>query len=156
MARQQTREMTPELQFLEHHKREYLELSSDCASICFMTKSRAALENMKDLVLLDLKILLGADIPWSHSGKQYDAPSDLAAAALSQARRSDDDSVSSKDDAAAPDAAAPDAAAPEAAAPEAVEPAPDKNNFLTWTHKIGLRFPLTSSAFLQARVSSRP
>ena len=31
---------------------------------------------------------------------------------------------------------APDAAAPEAAAPEAaVEPAPDKNNFLTWTHK---------------------
>ena len=59
---------------------------------------------MNDLVLLDLKILLGADIPWSHSGKQPDAPSDLAAAALSQARRGDDDSVSSKDDAAAPDA----------------------------------------------------
>ena len=91
-----------------------------------MPKSRAALENMKDLVLLDLKILLGADIPWSHSGKQPDAPSDFDAAALSQARSSDDDSVSSKDDAAAPDAAAPDAAAPEAAAPEAaVEPALD-------------------------------
>ena len=126
MARQQTSEMTMDLQFLEHHKRQYLELSTDFASNSFKPKSRAALENMKDLVLLDLKILLGADIPWSHSGKQPDAPSDLAAAALSQARRSDDDSVSSKDDAAAPDAAAPDAAAP-----EAVELAPDKNNFLT-------------------------
>ena len=152
MARQQTSEMTMDLQFLEHHKRQYLELSTDFASNSFMLKYRAALENMKDLVLLDLKILLGADIPWSHSGKQYDAPSDLAAAALSQARRSDDDSVSSKDDAAAPDAAAPnalapEAAAPEAAAPEAVEPAPDKNNFLTWTHKNWDRVPFDLISF---------
>ena len=112
-----------------------------------MPKSRAALENMKDLVLLDLKILLGADIPWSHSGKQPDAPSDLAVAALSQARRSDDDSVSSKDDAAAPYAAAPEAAAPEAAAPEAVEPAPDKNNFLMWTHKNWDKVPFDLISF---------
>ena len=99
MARQHVTEseMTMDLQFLEHHKRQYLELSTDFASNSFMPKSRAALENMKDLVLLDLKILLGADIPWSHSGKQPDAHSDLAAAALSQARRSDDDSVSSND-----------------------------------------------------------
>ena len=59
-----------ELQFLRNHKKEYLELSTDFASISFMPKSRAALENMKNLVLLDLKILLGADIPWGHVGKQ--------------------------------------------------------------------------------------
>jgi len=140
MAKQTTSEMTMELQFLEHHKKEYLELSTDFASISFMPKSREALENMKNLVLLDLRILLGADIPWAHVGKQPDAPSDLATAALSQAGGGDDDSVSSKDDAAVPEsaalqAAAPQAAAPDAAAPEAVAPAPDPNNFLTWTHQ---------------------
>jgi len=54
-------------------------------------------ENMKNLVLLDLRILLGADIPWAHVGKQPEAPpSDLATAALSQAGGDDDDSESSK------------------------------------------------------------
>ena len=89
MARQQTSEMTMDLQFLEHHKWQYLELSNDFASNSFMPKSRpsrAALGNMKDLVLLDLKILLGADIPWVHVGKQPDAPSYLATTALSQLR----------------------------------------------------------------------
>ena len=70
MSRQPTSEMTMDLQFLEHHKKQYLELSTDFASISFMPKSREALENIKELVLLDLKILYGADIAWSHSGKQ--------------------------------------------------------------------------------------
>jgi len=115
-----------------------------------MPKSRAALENMKNLVLLDLKILLGADIPWAHVGKQPDAPSDLATAALSQAGGGDDNSVSSKDDAAAPGAAAPGA---ESTAPEAAAPAPDPNNFLTWTHQ---NWDKVSSAFHQAEIRSRP
>ena len=88
-----------DLQFLEHHKRQYLELSTDFASNSLMPKSRAALENMKDLVLLDLKILLGADIPWGHVGKQPDAPPDLATASLSQARGAwggDDNSISNR------------------------------------------------------------
>jgi hypothetical protein len=97
---------------------------------------------MKNLVLLDLRILLGADIPWAHVGKQPDAPSDLATAALSQAGGGDDDSVSSKDDAAAPQAAAPDAAAP-----EAVAPAPDPNNFLTWTHQNWEKVPFDLISF---------
>ena len=106
--------MTLELQFLEIHRREYVELSTDFASMSFLPKSREALENMKALVLLDLRILLGADIPWSHSGKQPE----LAAAALSQGGAGDDDSVSSKDNTPAPaeGAAAPGAAAPKAAA----------------------------------------
>jgi len=152
MAKQTTSEMTMELQFVEHHKREYLELSTDFASISFMPKSREALENMKNLVLLDLRILLGADIPWAHVGKQPDAPSDLATAALSQAGGGDDDSVSSKDDAAVPEsaalqAAAPQAAAPDAAAPEAVAPAPDPNNFLTWTHQNWEKVPFDLISF---------
>ena len=122
MSRQQQSEMTLELQFLEIHRREYVELSTDFASMSFLPKSREALENMKALVLLDLRILLGADIPWSHSGKQPE----LAAAALSQGGAGDDDSVSSKDNTPAP---AEGAAAPGAAAPKAA--ALDPNDFLT-------------------------
>ena len=40
----------------------------------FLPKSRTALENMmEELIILDLKILLGADIVWQHSRKQTDA-----------------------------------------------------------------------------------
>jgi hypothetical protein len=133
MAKQTTSEMTMELQFLEHHKKQYLELSTDFASISFMPKSRAALENMKELVLLDLRIFLGSDIAWSQSGKQPEAAAtELAAPAISQGGAGDDDSESSRDESAAPDKSS---AAPKAAATEAAEPVPDPNNFLTWTHK---------------------
>ena len=54
-----------------------------------------------------------------------------------------DGSISSKDDAAAPDAVAPEAAALEAA----VELAPDKNNFLTWTHKNWNKVPFDLISF---------
>ena len=64
-----------ELQFLDHHKKQYLEISSDFASISFMPKSRTALENMTELILVDLKILLGADIAWQHSGIQQSGKS---------------------------------------------------------------------------------
>ena len=36
----------------DHHKKQYLELSSDFASISFMPKSRTALENMKESIIL--------------------------------------------------------------------------------------------------------
>ena len=101
---------------------------------------------MKNLVLLDLRILLGADIPWAHVGKQPQAPADLATAALSQAGGGDDNSVSSIEDAAAPEAAAPEAGAPEAAAPEAAA-APDPNNFLTWTHQNWEKVPFDLISF---------
>ena len=48
--------------------------------------SVTALKNMKEPILLDLKIILGAVIAWKHSGKQPD----LATAALSQAGGDDD------------------------------------------------------------------
>ena len=143
--KQTTSEMTMELQFLEHHKKQYLELSTDFASISFMPKSREALENMKELVLLDLKILLGADIAWSHSGKQPEAATtELAAAAISQAAAHDDDSESSRDESAAPDTSS---AAQKVAATEAAEPVPDSNNFLTWTHKNWNKVPFDLISF---------
>ena len=70
-----------------------MEMSSDFANGSFMPKSSTALENMKELILLDLKILLGADIDWQHSARQPE----LATAALSQADGDDDRSGSSKD-----------------------------------------------------------
>ena len=133
---------------IHHHKKQHLELSSDLACISFKQKSRTALENIKELILPDLKILLGTDIAWQHSGKQPDA--ELAMAALSQAGGDDKKSVSSKDEAAAssyPAAATNGLAA--SLAPAAVSPdaaALDLTNVLTWTHK-KFRFPLTTSTF---------
>ena len=43
--------------------RQYCELSAEFANISHVPKSSAALENKITMVLLDLKILLGADIP---------------------------------------------------------------------------------------------
>ena len=136
-----------ELQFLEHHKWQYMELSSDFANSSFMQKSRTgvavtALENMKELILLDLKILLGADIDWQHSARQPE----LATAALLQADGDDDRSGLSKDRdkgtaSSNPADAANDEAvslAPAAAAADAA--APDPKNFLPPGRiKIGIR-----------------
>ena len=56
-------------------------------------------ENFKELILLDLKILLGADIPWQRSGKQQE----LSVAALSKAGADDDKSASDDDKSASGD-----------------------------------------------------
>jgi hypothetical protein len=61
-------EMSVETQFLARDKKQYLELSQDFASISFSPKSKTALENFRMLILLDLKILLGADIAWRKPG----------------------------------------------------------------------------------------
>ena len=65
-----------------------------------MPKSRTALEIMMELILLDLKLLLGAAIAWPHSEKQVytTLQPDLAIAALLQTGGDDDKHVSSKDE----------------------------------------------------------
>jgi hypothetical protein len=106
-----------------------LELSADFASISFMPKTKAALENMKALILLDLKILLGADISWQRGSKQPDPlEAGLPADALPEADPGDDKSESGAEE--APTAPAKVAPAP-AAAPVAAAPA-DPTKFLTW------------------------
>ena len=47
MSKQEISELNLELQFLEHHKKEYSELSTDFASISHAPKSKTALENFK-------------------------------------------------------------------------------------------------------------
>jgi hypothetical protein len=46
MLKQKSSEISLELQFLQPDKKQYLELSADFASISFMPKTKAALENM--------------------------------------------------------------------------------------------------------------
>ncbi len=69
MSKQETSELSIELQFLDVHKREYLELSADFAKIFYMPKTKPVLANMKQLILLDLKIFLVAENPWRRSSK---------------------------------------------------------------------------------------
>jgi hypothetical protein len=127
MFKQKASDVTMELQFIEVHKRQYLELSADFAKIRYTPKTKTALANMKELILLDLRILLGADIPWSRSPKQPEHPPSVADGqdALPEAASGDDKSTSGAEE------AAPDAAAA-AAAVDATEP--DTTNFLTWKH----------------------
>ena len=153
LAKQEMGEMTLELQFLEHHKKQYLELSADFANNSFMPQSKTALENFKELVLLDLKILMGADIAWQRPGRQPDHPAELAVAALSPGGTEDDRSGTSSDEAAADNKAAPSqSSAKDAPAP--VSAAPDPTNFLTWTPQNWetvafdqIRFPADQSPF---------
>ena len=63
MSKQTQSELTLELQFLETHKKQSLALAAYFASISYSPKTKTALENFKELILLDLKILLGANIP---------------------------------------------------------------------------------------------
>jgi hypothetical protein len=120
-----------ELQFLEIHKTHYLELSANFASNSYMPKSKTALENLKELILLDLKMLLGADIPWQRSGKRHED-----SAALTQAGDGDDNSTSGGNE---QDAAAADGNAAAASGERTKNPEPDSSlppdptNFLTWT-----------------------
>jgi hypothetical protein len=109
MSKQTFSEMSVETQFLIADKAQYLELSQDFASISFSPKSKTALENMKMLVMLDLKILLGADISWSKpvcaaasagngSSAAASGKGDLASIpVLSEGRCNDDADVSSED-----------------------------------------------------------
>ena len=91
-----------------------------------MPKSKAALENMKALILLDLKLLLGSDISWQRSSKQPEA---FPADALPQGGPRDDKSESGADEGAT---ATPTALAKPAPGPAAA--APDPTNILTWQH----------------------
>ena len=134
MGNQKPSDFTLELQFLAPDKKQYLELSADFASISFMPKTRAALENMKSLILLDLKILLGADISWQHGSKQHEA--ELPAPALPEAGSEDDKSESGAEEAAPAKPRSPakpkSPAKAKDAAPASAPAAPDPTNILTW------------------------
>ena len=100
------------LQFLEHHKKNYLELHHDLAKISYSPQTDAALTNFKTLLELEISLLMGCDTEWAERSDLADPDAASAAGAVlgaaSAARPSDDDDVSSSDGAA--NAAAPPAA----------------------------------------------
>ncbi len=118
------------LQFLEHHKDNYLGLHRDLAKISYSPQTDAALTNYKTLLELEISLLMGCDIEWGGASDFAEPePEGAARAVLGAARRKDDDGVSSAegcDDGAAEAArgAGPAAPASPAASP-AADPAAD-------------------------------
>jgi hypothetical protein len=54
-----------DVQFLEHHKTQYLELHRELQNLEYSRQSQAALQNLKTLLLLEIQLLLGCDVEWS-------------------------------------------------------------------------------------------
>ena len=69
-----------ELQFLEHHKMQFLDLHRELAKIEYSPQSEAALQNFKTLLLLEIALLLGCDLDWAQAW----SAGDEASAVLSQ------------------------------------------------------------------------
>jgi len=65
LARQAPTDEPLELQFLAVHKQEYEELAKAFAAIQHAPRTKSALESLKKQLVLEIKILLGADLPWS-------------------------------------------------------------------------------------------
>jgi len=93
------------LQFLEHHKKNYMDLHRDLAKISYSPQSDAALTNFKTLLELEISLLMGSDTQWAQPSETADpAAASAAGAVLGAAKATDDDDNSSNDDAAAADA----------------------------------------------------
>ena len=123
------RSLKLDMQFLDHHRKQYLDLHAELSKIEYSPQSEAALTNFKALLLLEIVLLAGCDYDWSPPAAGAGAGAVLPAAA-----RSDDGDASPVEDAAeaAPaGAAAAGAAAPAGAAAHA--DILDVNDFTTWT-----------------------
>jgi hypothetical protein len=57
--------LTLEVQFLEHHKTQYIDLHRELQKMEHSPQSQAALQNLKTLLLLEIQLLLGCDVEWS-------------------------------------------------------------------------------------------
>ncbi len=61
----QSNPLSIDVQFLEHHKTQYLDLHRELQKLEYSLQTQAALQNLKTLLLLDIQILLGCDVEWS-------------------------------------------------------------------------------------------
>ena len=129
MAEQKTEDFKLELQFLHHHRDNYLKQCADFSQCEYSPKSKPSLESFNALLLSEAGILLGWDLEWRPSPQQYSgAPvgSAISADAVLPNATSGDDSSSSDADKGAGKAASPvfgltgqepPTAVPEASAP---------------------------------------
>ena len=70
------------LQFLEHHKENYLELHHDLAKISYSPQTDAALTNFKTLLELEISLLMGCDTEWAERSDLADPDAASAAGAV--------------------------------------------------------------------------
>ena len=56
--------MTVEMQFIDKHKKLYLELHRDLAKQEYAPQSEASLINFQTLLLLEIALLMGCDLDW--------------------------------------------------------------------------------------------
>ena len=71
MAEQKTEDFKLELQFLHHHRENYLKQCADFSECEYSPKSKASLESFKAFLLSEAAILLGWDLEWRPSPQQY-------------------------------------------------------------------------------------
>jgi hypothetical protein len=126
--------MKIDMQFLDHRRKLYLDLHAELIRINYSSQLKAALTNLKALLLLEISLLHGCD---------YDLSPPVACSvsegeALGAGAAADDADNSGEEQgghAAAPAAVPAPAAAPAAASARAQSPAGivDVNDFITWT-----------------------
>jgi len=144
MVKQTKHENLISTQFVDDDIKHYKELAFMFVTLKLTVKSKTGLINLKMLVLLDLKLLLGADVQWQKMDGTRSGTTDV----LDAARPGADGSESEKSEpvpvnqegAAVPEGAA--TAAPEGAATAALaeagtagadKVAPNLSDFTTWT-----------------------
>ncbi len=136
------------LQFLEHHKVQFLGIHQDLAKIGYSPQTDAALTNFKTLLELEISLLMGCDTEWA-GASDFAEPAAAAAAGavLGAVAATDDDDGSSNEidgDGAGADGAADDAGPPAVSAgPPAASAGPPAASVGPPTASVG---PPTSSA----------
>ena len=78
--------MNIELQFLETHKKLYLELHRDLEKAEYAPQSEASLTNLQTLIVLEIALLMGCDIDWG-TARPEGAAGESAAVLPSTRRR---------------------------------------------------------------------
>ncbi len=82
------------LQFLEHHKDQLLELHQELIKTNYGSQTNAALQNFKTLLKLEISLLMGCDIKWGGES-EVAAPAAAAGTVLGASAVNDDDDDSS-------------------------------------------------------------
>ena len=95
-GRKNLRAMKLDMQFLDHHRKQYPDLHAELSKIDYSPQSEAALTNFKALLLLEIVLLSGCDYDWSTP-----AVGSVAGGAVLGAAAADDDADDSGPEAAA-------------------------------------------------------
>jgi hypothetical protein len=127
------RPMKIDMQFLDHHRKQYLNLHAEWIRFDYSPQSEAASTNFKALLLLEISLLHGCDYDWSTPVAASVSEGEVLCAGA--AADADNSGEEQGVPAAVPAAVPASAAAPPAAPARAQSPAGivDVNDFITWT-----------------------